>query len=136
MGGSDVTLGKTMTDLSTLLKNADPVEQDEMLPLEDALRMRREMLAALAEREVAPPLGGRSLTFAATAAMVMTAITVGGHRSRSSQPFDNPSAAPAPAADGGSSGAMTTRQLQFATPGGTRIIWIFDENLRLQESLP
>ena len=28
------------------------------------------------------------------------------------------------------------RQLQFATPGGTRIIWIFDQNLRLQESMP
>ncbi len=28
------------------------------------------------------------------------------------------------------------RQLQFSTPGGTRIIWIFDQNLRLQESMP
>ena len=40
------------------------------------------------------------------------------------------------AAVGGSSADGERRQLQFSTPGGTRIIWIFDQNLRLQESMP
>jgi hypothetical protein len=38
---------------------------------------------------------------------------------------------------GGSGGdGGDRRQLQFSTPGGTRIIWIFDQNFRLQESMP
>lgn len=125
-----------MIDLSTLLKEADPLAREDALSPQDVQRMRREMLAAPPVREALLPLWRRPLAFAAAAAIVITAITVVGHRSRSTQSFDDPSAAPAAAADGGSSGAMTTRQLQFATPGGTRIIWIFDENLRLQESLP
>ena len=32
--------------------------------------------------------------------------------------------------------AAERRQLQFSTPGGTRIIWIFDDSLRFQEPLP
>jgi hypothetical protein len=40
------------------------------------------------------------------------------------------------AALGGGGADGDRRQLQFSTPGGTRIIWIFDQNLRLQESMP
>ena len=29
-----------------------------------------------------------------------------------------------------------TRQLQFATPGGTRIIWVFNSEFDLKESIP
>jgi len=28
------------------------------------------------------------------------------------------------------------RQLQFSTPGGTRIIWVFDSEFQLKETLP
>ena len=131
-----VTLGETMTDLSTLLKDADPVAREASLSPEDALRMRREMLAALPVSVDVRPVWRRPLTFAAAAALMMTVITVAGHRTGSVQSSDEaPGPSPAPS-DGGSSGSIATRQLQFATPGGTRIIWIFDENLRLQESLP
>jgi hypothetical protein len=125
-----------MIDLSTLLKDADPLAREESLSPEDAQRLRREMLAALPDREITRPLWRLPLALAAAAGMVMTVITFAGHRGGSVGPVDDPSAAAAALTDGGSSGAPATRQLQFATPGGTRIIWIFDEKLRLQESLP
>jgi hypothetical protein len=131
-----MTLGETMINLSTLLKDADPVAREKALSAEDAQRMRREMVSAMPECAAARPLWRRPLTFAAAAAIVMTVITVAGHRGRSVRPFDDLSVSPATPIDGAPSGSNATRQLQFATPGGTRIIWIFDQNLRLQESLP
>ena len=46
-----------------------------------------------------------------------------------------PPSAPEPARVASASPAMV-RQLQFATPGGTRIIWQFDPNFSLRETLP
>ena len=125
-----------MIDLSTLLKEADPLVREESLSPEDAQRLRREILAALPDREVNRTLWRLPLALAAAAGMVMTVITFAGHRGGSVGSVDDLSAAAAALTDGGSSGAPATRQLQFATPGGTRLIWIFDEKLRLQESLP
>lgn len=125
-----------MIDLSTLLKDADPVAREGPLSPDDAQRMRRDTLAALPDAARARPFWRRPLTFAAAAAMLMTVITVAGHRGKSAPTVDDPSMPPARVADAGASGSTSTRQLQFATPGGTRIIWIFDENLRLQEALP
>ena len=72
---------------------------------------------------------------AAIGALVAVVGAIAGHR----RIVDSVPAAPATeplAAIGGSSIADERRQLQFSTSGGTRIIWIFDDNLRLQESMP
>jgi hypothetical protein len=123
-----------MTDLSTLLKAADPVARDEALSRDDAQRMRREALAALPERVAHVPLWNRPFGLAVAAALIAAVSGVAGHRSRAVVADDPATAVALP--DGGSSGVNDKRQLQFATPGGTRIIWIFDESLRFQESLP
>ena len=47
-----------------------------------------------------------------------------------------PPAAPAALLDGGSAQPGERRQLQFATPGGTRIIWTFDPDFSLKETMP
>lgn len=125
-----------MTDLNTLLKEGDPVrgpEEDEGLSAVDAQRMRRIVVAEAAEPTPARTPWRRPFAVATVASLLVTVATMTGDRL-----LVRHDAAPAPLepslATGG--GGDDRRQLQFATPGGTRIIWIFDQNLRLQESMP
>jgi hypothetical protein len=122
-----------MTDLKKLLAHGDPLRDEGDLSAADAHRMRRIVVSAALAAAPARTPWLRPLALAAAGALLVVVGTVTGHR---------PEAPPlaAPAADpistiGGSSGD-DRRQLQFSTPGGTRIIWIFDQNLRLQESMP
>jgi hypothetical protein len=124
-----------MTDIRTLLRQADPLAESradaDALTAGDARELRHAILAAARDIAPAPLPWRRPLAFAAVA----TALTVLGGMIglRSSVPPDAP-------ADGAAIADSTTevecRQLQFATPGGTRIIWIFDDNARFQESMP
>ena len=124
-----------MTDLKTLLTDGDPVRQEGELSATDASRMRRLIVAAAPERSIARTPWQRPFAIAAIGALVAVVATIAGHRRIVDPAPAAPSAEPL-AAIGGSSMGDERRQLQFATPGGTRIIWIFDQNLRLQESLP
>jgi hypothetical protein len=124
-----------MTDLKTLLTEGDPVRNEGELSPADASRMRRLIVAATAEPSVARTPWQRPFAIAAIGALVAVVGTIAGHR-RIVDPVPAPQATEPLAAIGGSSIADERRQLQFATPGGTRIIWIFDQNLRLQESMP
>jgi hypothetical protein len=123
-----------MTDLNKLLNDADPIRDDRGLSRVNAERMRRVMLSAALESAPERTPWLRPLAVAAVGAVLVVVGTLAGHRIA-----DRPSPAatpdPATTALGGSTG-NDRRQLQFATPGGTRIIWIFDQNLRLQESMP
>lgn len=123
-----------MTDLNKLLNDADPIRDDRGLSTVDAERMRRVTLSAALESAPERTPWLRPFAVAAVGALLVVVGTLAGHRVA-----DRPSPAatpdPATTALGGSTG-NDRRQLQFATPGGTRIIWIFDQNLRLQESMP
>jgi hypothetical protein len=92
------------------------------------------MLAALSQPVAVFPAWQRPMALAALAALMLAVSGLAGHRGWPLSPADGP--LDAMTAEGGSSGKLDCRQLQFSTPGGTRIIWIFDENLRLQESMP
>jgi hypothetical protein len=81
------------------------------------------------------PAWRRPLTLAAAAALIFGVSGVMGHRSYWNV-VDSPREPAFAGAADDESGSVDRRQLQFATPGGTRIIWIFDQNLRLQESMP
>lgn len=124
-----------MRDPSSLLRDADPLRDEarEGLSAGDAEAIRRAMLAAIPEVRAVRPIWRRPLPLAAAAALVASISGVVGHRLLS------PAAVPeqrAGAAAPIASGDADRRQLQFATPGGTRIIWVFDDNLRLQEPIP
>jgi hypothetical protein len=108
------------------------------LSREDAQQLRRTVLAAVA---TAPPVRQWSLTFtviagslaAASAALVLsTAIGSSGPPPASS--------VPGAAVERGTSVQAPTdgerRQLHFATPGGTRIIWVFDTDFEVKGTLP
>ena len=134
-----------MTDLTTLLKDSDPVRENGELSLADAQRMRRAIVAAALEPAPVRTLWQRPFAFAGVGTLLVVVGTMAGHRVTGHGGTGHEEIvvqAPAPAtvepvtALGGSAAEGERRQLQFATPGGTRIIWIFDQNLRLQESMP
>jgi hypothetical protein len=97
--------------------------------------MRRVIVSAALESAPMRTPWLRPFAIAVVGAVLVVVGTMTGHRV-----LVGPVPAPAPSeplsAVGGSSADGDRRQLQFSTPGGTRIIWIFDQNLRLQESMP
>lgn len=122
-----------MTDLTRLLRDADPVREDGQLGSEEAQRIRRTVLAALPEQSPIRTPWHRPFALAAVAVLFLALGTMAGHRALSRR-VPAPPAPDLAIVDG--QGGGERRQLQFATPGGTRVIWIFDDNLRLHESMP
>ena len=129
-----------MTNLSKLLNDGDPLRSDggeaAELSTVDAERMRRVIVSAALESRPSRAPWLRPLAMAAVAALLVAVGTMTGH-----QVIVEPAPAagtpePLAAIDGSGGDGGDRRQLQFSTPGGTRIIWIFDQNLRLQESMP
>lgn len=119
-----------MTDMSwqRLLRDADPLD-DNTLPPEAADAIRRRVIAAAQNVPAAPLLWPRAVAVAATIALMIAGGTAVGLRMPEHQSV-LPEAGAMPDAAG------EPRQLQFSTPGGTRIIWVFNSELDLKESLP
>ena len=115
------------TPIGRLLRDADHVlEQPEMSEL-DAQVMRRVVIAAAGS--ATPRAGWRPAVWVAAAVAMAIAVGISAGRWR---PHD-----PAPTVGGGGSDLTAgspdremRRQLQFATPGGTRVIWVFDSRFR------
>jgi hypothetical protein len=102
-------------------------ERDGIGPLdaEHAFAMRRLVVASA---RVSRP--GRSwprpLAVAGTLLLMIAAGTAAGRRFEARVPVAAPSFAEADLSSDGQ------RQLQFASPGGTRIIWVFNPDLNLK----
>ena len=127
-----------MTDWRIRLRDADRALRDDV-GAETSQRMRRAVLAAMpAEGRAVRPW---SRAFAATAA-ALTLICVGLLTSLQGGRLTDDSAAQAPQADPAlitateDTAATARQQLQFATPGGTRIIWVFDPGFEVKGTLP
>jgi hypothetical protein len=128
-----------MTDLTKLLRDADPLkherENSELSPV-DAQVIRRAMLEAANARPSTGSAWQRPLAWAAVAIVLISVGGIAGHRIN-----ERASTEPRPVDTGwlaersGSSGDMSPRQVQFSTPGGTRIIWILDPSPSVQESM-
>jgi hypothetical protein len=120
-----------MTDIKKLLEDADPLRTEDPLSPAEAQVLRTAML----EAAVSAPRTVRSLWHRplAVAAIVVVLIGLGGVTGDRSW---KPSSADPRGADPMQSGVTNEkRQVQFATPGGTRIIWILDPGFSLQDSL-
>jgi hypothetical protein len=124
-----------MTDLRKLLQDADPVKDEGDLSETDAQRIRRQMLAAVGQPSTTFGLWGRPLAVAALMALIIGFGGVNRNRPVGHEvvPVRDAQAVNTPARAGAN--ANDRRQLQFATPGGTRIIWVFDQNVPFQESM-
>jgi hypothetical protein len=116
-----------MKDLSALLRDADPVSHEPGLSPDAVADLRRAMIVAAHMAPASPVFWGRQLAMAACLTVMVLTGVIAAHRV--------PSAvreAPAPAIS--SSSAQRT-QVQFKTPGGTRIIWTLDPAFQLRETM-
>lgn len=116
-----------MKTWQALLREGDPAAEAR-LPAPDAERMRRVVVAAAREAQPATFPWYRPL---AMAALVVMMIGVGAAIGQRAEWADVPPPSAAALGDDGD-----RRQLQFSTPGGTRIIWVFDSEFDLKETMP
>jgi len=122
-----------MTDLGTQIRDALRQQDDERLPADEVLAMRRVVVASVrADEDGTRGFSWlRPLAVAATViAMIAAGVTLG-------ERFDARDSAGAGESDATSTHAAVkqaagARQLHFSTPGGTRIIWIFNSDLDLK----
>jgi len=118
-----------MTTLKARLSEGDPAA-GAGLSDGDVQEMRRLVVAAAAKPMEAPAWWGQSLAVAALIAVMVGAGLFAGRRAAEREHLIVPIGLEAPAPEG------ERRQLQFSTPGGTRIIWVFDSEFQLKETLP
>jgi hypothetical protein len=116
-----------MKKITELLRNNDPLA-DDALSQADVQSMRnlvRETArkALLVARWWPQPVGIGAIVIL----MLAVGITNGG---RLTAPERSTAAVVMPEVQ------QERRQLQFATPGGTRIIWVFDPEFTLKETTP
>ena len=119
-----------MTDLGTRIREAFREEDDERLPVDEVVAMRRVVVAAVrAQTDTARGFSWfRPLALAATViAMIAAGVTLG-------ERFDDrmPASVTGSEVPARASAPSGARQLHFATPNGTRIIWIFNSDLDLK----
>ena len=118
-----------MKDWRAALRDADAAGHPQ-LSNDGAQAMRRAVLAAVPAPAAAPArLWFQPLVVAATIALMIGTGAVAGRRAASQEPS-------ASSAGTAADGERQTRQLQFATPGGTRIIWVFNSEFDRDESIP
>jgi hypothetical protein len=114
-----------MNDVRDWLKDADPVANEPPLSDADVQRMRRAVVTA---SEPSPSFAdwARGSWAAATVAIALM-IAVGMNRwiTPASNVEINRDVAPAVASDN-----VTRRQMQLIAPGGTRVIWVFNDEFK------
>ena len=107
-----------MTDVGKWLRTADPLAHEPERSHIEVAAMRRVVIAAGQQRAAATPWPSALLVATTIAATLVAGVTIG----RRFPPRE-----PEAARSGGSVPEKGGRQqLQFATRGGTRVIWVFD----------
>ena len=110
-----------MTDIRKLLLDADPLRDETRLSPADVDAIRQAMIAAATAPHRRHFVAWLPLVAAAVVVTAMAlAVTMNRAAARS---MELKAADQAP-------DAAETRQVQFATPGGTRVIWVFDPQFR------
>ena len=100
------------------------------LPPEDARAMRAAVVSAARGGAPQPKWRPRHLALAATLLLIVGAGAAAGWR------FDARQPTAAIAVEQIRPAGNEQLQLQFATPGGTRIIWVFNPDLNLKAMVP
>jgi hypothetical protein len=122
-----------MSNWRTRLREADPL-RDGSVPPADVDRVRHAVVAeAQQHRAAAAPVWRRPLVVAA-AAVIMLAAAAETVRQRAVERKTNAGAVAVnqPEMAASADDAVEQQQLQFATPGGTRIIWVFDSRFEVK----
>lgn len=134
-----------MTDLKTLLAEADTA--DLALSPAEARAMRKVVVSAARNRPASAKVWMMSAWMLsaplAVAALLVAMIGLGATAARRFEARDGARSFRLKAEATGSfrlkaeaTGNDQRRQLHFASPGGTRIIWVFNPDLSLKETTP
>ena len=115
-----------MNDLRDRLKTADPVAGESPLSATDVQRMRHAVLTAVEESR--PSLAGWHRTAWTLAAIAVVSVIAGVDRWLE-QPQPTSERRPS-SIDEEMAQTSSPRQMQFQTPGGTRVIWVFNPDFR------
>jgi hypothetical protein len=113
-------------DLKSWLRDGDPLKDEPELAAVDVRAIRRAVIVAGLERPSLPTVWPTPLFVAATVTLTLAAGVLVGRRLPARGPAAIESQPRAAAQSAGSLSVDNRRQLEFATPGGTRIIWVFD----------
>jgi hypothetical protein len=132
-----------MSDWRTRLKDADAA-QPKNVPAEDIQRIRSVVLAAIRQTASTRTAVCRRPQVIVAALVIIVAagatalIQTSRHTNRSPISTDDQTVPGAAAVDATekSNSVSDRQQLQFSTPGGTRIIWVFDPNFEVKGTLP
>ena len=116
-----------MTEIHDWLREADPVPDERGMSAEEIAAMRRRVVAAARTPRGAVVEWKRTLAIAAAVALMAGAGIDTARRTARQVAVPARDAAPAALAAAGRT------QLQFSTPGGTRIIWTIDPAFQLTE---
>jgi hypothetical protein len=112
-----------MSDVASLLRSGDPLRSESGMDASAAAEMRRAVVAAADPR----PLDVWWLRPYPLAAAVAASLAIG---VATGVLWERPARVTAPAARPVQTAESTDRrQLHFATPGGTRIIWTFNRDV-------
>jgi hypothetical protein len=116
-------------DLRTRLAEADPLQREPALPDADTARMRRVILETPPAAEIERAFWPGALAVAGALALAIAGgIFIGD--GNTSTPPESAATVQTPVDAG------ERRQVQFATPGGTRIIWTLDPEFKMPEVVP
>ena len=119
-----------MKDIRSLLTEADPLRREPGLSDADASRIRAVVVGSARAAGASHVLWPQAFAVAAVVVLMVIAGLVAGRRLPIGEPGSLADQSIAPAAAG------ERRQVQFATPGGTRIIWTLDPDFQVKGVVP
>jgi len=109
-------------DISRILRDADPLAREQGLPPAAVTGMRRAVVAAATDSVQPAGWWPKPLLVGATVATMLVAGVMAGRW----LPSRDAGTTAVRSETSSAAASSPRRQLQFATPGGTRIIWVFD----------
>jgi hypothetical protein len=118
-----------MKTLADLMREGDPLTRDPRLSDAEAAAIRRRVVNAAGDQTLRRIAWKDAVAMAAAVAIMIAVGVVSGRRlpppTTSARAIESDGVRPA-----------ERRQLQVATPGGTRIIWTFDSDFSVTETIP
>jgi hypothetical protein len=129
-----------MKDWQSRLREGDP-GADAVMSAGDVRRIRAAVIAATRQAQVRQPLSWPRAFVVTATVLVMVCASMLAALQRNTRQIDNPvDGVIKVAANTGEEVADVSsgerQQLHFRTPGGTRIIWVFDSEFEVKGALP
>jgi len=130
-----------MNDWRSLLRDADP-GRDAVMPAGDVRRVRSVVLSAASDRPRPRPMAWPRAFVVSATLLLMVCASVLASLQRATQHMSEATSlelsrsSEVVATEAEEVMDVERQQLHFRTPGGTRIIWVFDSQFEAKGTLP